>query len=55
VLVTDRGEVVAELSPPGHTAAGGEVAGAMVALAKRGQATGEPCSRRRPFIGAFCE
>jgi antitoxin (DNA-binding transcriptional repressor) of toxin-antitoxin stability system len=38
VLVTDRGEVVAELSPPGH-AAGGEVAGAMVALAKRGLAT----------------
>src|SRR5256885_6632468 len=36
VLVTNRGEVVAELAPPGHTTADGEVPAALVALAKRG-------------------
>jgi prevent-host-death family protein len=39
VLVTDRGEVVAELAPPGHTTADGEVPAALLALAKRGLAT----------------
>jgi len=39
VLVTDRGEVVAELAPPGHGTADGEVPTALLALAKRGFAT----------------
>ena len=39
VLVTDRGEVVAELTPPGHGTADGEVPAALLALAKRGLAT----------------
>ena len=39
VLVTDRGEVVAELTPPGHAASGGDVPGALIAPAKRGLAT----------------
>ena len=36
VLVTDRGEVVAELCPPGHGAADPDVPAALLALAKRG-------------------
>jgi antitoxin (DNA-binding transcriptional repressor) of toxin-antitoxin stability system len=39
VLVTDRGEVVAELSPPGHTAADISVPPGLAALARRGLAT----------------
>jgi prevent-host-death family protein len=39
VLVTDRGEVVAELTPPGHGASDEEVPPALLALAKRGLAT----------------
>jgi antitoxin (DNA-binding transcriptional repressor) of toxin-antitoxin stability system len=39
VLVTDRGEVVAELAPPGRTTGDGEVPAALLALAKRGLAT----------------
>jgi len=39
VLVTDRGEVVAELTPPGHGTAAGDVPAALVALAKHGLAT----------------
>ena len=39
VLVTDRGEVVAELSPPGHAPADRDVPPALLALAKRGLAT----------------
>jgi prevent-host-death family protein len=39
VLVTDRGEVVAELAPPGHGAADSDVPAALLALAKRGLAT----------------
>ena len=39
VLVTDRGEVVAEITPPGHRTADGEVSAALLALAKRGLAT----------------
>jgi antitoxin (DNA-binding transcriptional repressor) of toxin-antitoxin stability system len=39
VLVTDRGEVVAELAPPGHGTGDGEVPAALLALAKRGLAT----------------
>lgn len=39
VLVTDRGEVVAELTPPGHGTADGNVAPGLRALAKRGLAT----------------
>lgn len=39
VLVTDRGEVVAELTPPGYGTAQGDVAPGLRALAKRGLAT----------------
>jgi prevent-host-death family protein len=39
VLVTDRGEVVAELTPPGQGTAEGNVAPGLRALAKRGLAT----------------
>lgn len=39
VLVTDRGEVVAELTPPGYAAADDRVPPALLALAKRGLAT----------------
>lgn len=39
VLVTDRGEVVAELTPPGHRAVDDDVPPALLALAKRGLAT----------------
>jgi antitoxin (DNA-binding transcriptional repressor) of toxin-antitoxin stability system len=36
VLVTDRGEIVAELSPPGHGASDPSVPAGLLALAKRG-------------------
>ena len=39
VLVTDRGEVVAELSPPGLTVSASPVPAGLEALARRGQAT----------------
>src|SRR6516225_7483499 len=39
VLVTDRGEVVAELIPPGEGAAERDGPSALVALARRGQLT----------------
>jgi antitoxin (DNA-binding transcriptional repressor) of toxin-antitoxin stability system len=39
VLVTDRGEVVAEFSPPGAGLAEPSVPAALVALARRGLAT----------------
>jgi antitoxin (DNA-binding transcriptional repressor) of toxin-antitoxin stability system len=39
VLVTDRGEVVAELTPPGLGSSDGDVPPALLALAKRGLAT----------------
>ena len=39
VLVTDRGEVVAELIPPGQGVGEGSVPSGLVALAKRGQLT----------------
>ena len=39
VLVTDRGEVVAELAPPGHAAMDTSVPPGLVALAKRGLVT----------------
>ena len=39
VLVTDRGEVVAELIPPGQAVGEGSVPSGLVALAKRGQLT----------------
>jgi prevent-host-death family protein len=39
VLVTDRGEVVAELTPPGLGTADADVPAPLVALAKRGLAT----------------
>jgi antitoxin (DNA-binding transcriptional repressor) of toxin-antitoxin stability system len=39
VLVTDRGEVVAELAPPGQGTADGDVPAALLALAKGGLAT----------------
>jgi antitoxin (DNA-binding transcriptional repressor) of toxin-antitoxin stability system len=39
VLVTDRGEVVAELAPPGHGTADGNVTPGLRALARRGLVT----------------
>jgi prevent-host-death family protein len=39
VLVTDRGEVVAELVPPGQATGGSGVPAALVALAKGGRLT----------------
>ena len=39
VLVTDRGEVVAELLPPGHMATTNAVPSGLVALAKSGRLT----------------
>lgn len=39
VLVTDRGEIVAELTPPGHGATDASVPPGLLALAKRGLAT----------------
>jgi len=39
VLVTDRGEVVAELTPPGQGSDERSVAAGLVALARRGQLT----------------
>jgi antitoxin (DNA-binding transcriptional repressor) of toxin-antitoxin stability system len=39
VLVTDRGEVVAELSPPGQSVADSSVPPGLLALAKRGLVT----------------
>lgn len=39
VLVTDRGEVVAELSPPGHGVTDASAPPALLALAKRGLVT----------------
>jgi prevent-host-death family protein len=39
VLVTDRGEVVAELIPPGQATDERGVSSALVALARRGQLT----------------
>jgi antitoxin (DNA-binding transcriptional repressor) of toxin-antitoxin stability system len=39
VLVTDRGEVVAELGPPGHGGRDPDVPAALLTLARRGLAT----------------
>ena|ERR1700730_4617175 len=39
LLVTDRGEVVAEFSPPGLTVADASVPAGLLALAKRGLVT----------------
>ena len=39
VLVTDRGQLVAELVPPGPATAGGGVPSGLVALAKSGRLT----------------
>lgn len=39
VLVTDRGEVVAELLPPGQRGDEGDVPWALVTLARRGELT----------------
>jgi len=36
LLVTDRGEIVAELTPPGHGSADASVPAGIAALAKRG-------------------
>jgi antitoxin (DNA-binding transcriptional repressor) of toxin-antitoxin stability system len=45
VLVTDRGEVVAELGPPGHRTASSQHPAALQALARRSLATlGQPNS-----------
>ncbi len=42
VLVTDRGEVVAEIGPPGHGAADASAPPGLVALARRGLVTLAP-------------
>lgn len=39
LLVTDRGEVVAEFSPPGHGAVDASVPAGLTALARRGLVT----------------
>lgn len=39
VLVTDRGEVVAELAPPGESVSSGDLPAAILALARRGVIT----------------
>jgi antitoxin (DNA-binding transcriptional repressor) of toxin-antitoxin stability system len=39
VLVTDRGEVIAEFSPPGHGPADASVPAGLLALARRGLLT----------------
>jgi prevent-host-death family protein len=39
ILVTDRGDVVAELVPPGHAAGEHGVPSGLAALARRGQLT----------------
>jgi prevent-host-death family protein len=39
VLITDRGEVVAELTPPGHGPTDASVPPALLAFAKRGLVT----------------
>ncbi|PYR70964.1 MAG: toxin-antitoxin (TA) system antitoxin [Acidobacteria bacterium] len=39
LLITDRGEVVAEMGPPGHAAGDASVPPGLVALAKRGLVT----------------
>jgi len=46
VLVTDRGEVVAELVPGGHGSNRRDVASGLAALARRGQVT--PGAPNRP-------
>ena len=47
VLVTDRGEVVAELGPPGHRADPFDLPAGLQALVRRGLATpGQPNDRR---------
>ena len=47
VLVTDRGEVVAELSPPRQEATGSSAPAGLLALAKRGLVTlGTPGEQR---------
>ena len=63
VLVTDRGEVVAELAPPGHGSTDAAIPPGLLALAKRGLVTlgaaserdlypALPRARRRRSIGA---
>ena len=39
ILVTDRGEVVAELVPPGHSSEEAGIPSALAALARKGQVT----------------
>jgi len=48
VLVTDRGEVVAEISPPGRALLDGAAPPGLAALARRGLATlGAPANAKR--------
>jgi len=49
VLVTDRGEVVAELGPPGHGAAGSDVPAGLQTLARRGLARLGSANDRRAY------
>ena len=57
VLITDRGQVVAEINAPGQTSAGESVPVALVALARRGVLTlGAPNDRATypplPLLGS---
>jgi prevent-host-death family protein len=49
VLVTDRGEVVAEITPPGDAPTDGSVPPGLLALAKRGLVTLGAPSEDRPY------
>ena len=53
VLVTDRGEVVAELAPPGQGTADASVPHGLLALSKRGLATIGAPPRRPTSIRGF--
>jgi len=56
VLVTDRGEVVAELVPPGHSSQAAGIPPGLEALSRSGLATiGQPNDRRayRPLRSAL--
>lgn len=51
ILITDRGEVVAEINPPGQARADGEVPHGLLELARKGLltlGTKEPTLHRRP-------
>lgn len=51
VLVTDRGEVIAEISPPGQRATSADYPPGLQALARRGLATLGPAVPSRQYPG----